>query len=323
MTDWNQLNNHQRNNSQPLIMFKEITLCCALILVLSLSGASSEEQPFRSHFAKTDQLSHKELRYAFDELNKFLEAARGSTDPSGLKAAKKLRSLVPGAKESHLQRAARYYVYLNEFESCEPKSVEYMFDVLRGCEFAEPGREATSGSGRVRSKRWMEKQLESLLVRASGKCRSYVETWFRDSEKKVDLKSRQALYELMSHDAIEMADDLGDFCANSVLKDQRLARQLSTMDQNQLRKFFTTYISEHFVEPCKKYVGPLSGVMGAAYGLGVMPGSKLFDEPSQDFLDATHRYIRCKSHLGWNISSLGREANVAAQRYLEGKKEAL
>lgn len=306
-------------------MLKIIILISLLTLVVS-SSASPVQRGFKTRLSKTDELSENELEFAFDELEYYLSKNVDAKDAGGLKAAKKLKPM-PGFGETYLQRAAKIYIYLSEFETCEPKAIGYMFDVLRGRQFAEPQQRATHKHGLAREKTRLERLLEGALVRASGKCRSFVEVWFRDTEKKIEPKSKRLLYDLMSHEAIKqrVADRLGETFAERVVGDDNLARKLSGMDYDQLYRFFYGHITDNYIKPCRKYVDVMSAVMvrGSGFGFGYSRWAKtLFDEPSGDFLDSTYRFHRCRFDLGVETSVMNTYTSAAVRRYEQVKKQA-
>lgn len=262
-------------------------------------------------FGCMDQLSDRQAKAAFDEFEGYLERHKYENDLRVLEFAKKFSSSwLRGATLS--RKAASLYVYLNEFDQCEPKAIRCMYDAQRGREYAKPKSAAFKLGGEVRFKTRLENLLESSLVRASIKCRSFVEPWFWKTEEKLDVNSRSLLYELMPHHHVtgRLAYVAHRF-VNDTLKKENLLKQVSVMDDTQLVGFFRDRITEKFVKPCEKYFAVMSPLFDLieGFGFGYNPMSKLFFDPiSQDMEDHVRRLDICRRTKPFVVDVYAKEA---------------
>lgn len=241
-----------------------------------------------------------ELNDGFEQLDVYLRTSRNR---DSLRAAKKASSMF-SFQPSRLRNAATYYVHLNEFQTCSPKTIKYMDYVLRGNPEAHPVARVLNWQGRAIIKHHIDRLLESSLVRAGTKCRTFIESWFRETEAKLDADTKENLYSLIQPDTIRdgLNKNLHDFCLKKSLSDPNTKERLPQMSDDDVHVFFENYIEENFMKHCKKYVEVMSPVLERARRLeaqyDVERYSFLFGQPSKELYDSIIRYQECKHYIG-------------------------
>lgn len=276
-------------------MFK-IIVSVFLLVVLGCTSIKTSELGNREVVDKQVAIAR------FNELGPWMAKKVGPNDPMGLNAA---RNLKPNWRnpERHIHKAAEIYVYLNDFQQCEPKAIEYMSNVLLGRRFALPGVERIEYLGRPKTQ--LERLLEATLRRAGGICSSFIEDSFKEAENKLPANDKKLLYEYITSDMFESGKShrLVRKLTNNVLKDEKLSKKLSKYDKEKLHAFFKDKITEYFIRPCQRYVDNMSAFMRTINGLGYLlehSEQTLFDKPSKDLMDSRSRYYLCQSlDQGW------------------------
>lgn len=275
----------------------KILVSLSLLLVLVGTSIAAEIR-----IAGTRDLNNDEMAEAFHEFEEYLETKSDLSDSGALNAAKQH---IPNrdVRYTFSQRAAKIFVHLNEFEQCDPKAIEYMLDVVRGRRLALPGSMATRTTPRTR----LDELLEATLERASGKCKSFVETWFRETENKLEPNTKELLYLFPTHDLVKREDlnKLPEEVTEKILKDENLPKQLSDCDYDQLYRFYYSSLTENVVKPCKNYLDVMSPFVETIIGLGFLtpkPASVLFDKPSNDLIESPSRYDFCSVYVHGSIT---------------------
>lgn len=270
------------------MLFQRLCLTVFVVVALAATGAIC-----------TDRYSGSELEIAFKRLERhFIDTVGvGHDDDAYLKAAKEAQRKFEWG--GYLPRAAKIFVYLKTFDTCKPKTIDYIWHVIRGRPNGVPGH-VVYYPGRpysVIDKTPFDMMLELILKDAGNKCKSFLNDWYKESEAKIDAKSKELLHRLFSHQDINegIVYNVGGIGAKKTLDDAKLKDQLFKMDEDQLRRFYRKYLEENFAKPCKSFLAKVGPVLRSSNRFFNNFG-RLFDEMSQDLSDDLVRLLECGKH---------------------------
>lgn len=136
-------------------------------------------------------------------------------------------------------------------------------------------------------------------------CRSYLEHWFRESDKKVDKDTRDVLAAMFTPELLKSTDNGPASMSAAVVKatanDPKVSIHVKDMKSAGFRKFYKAYVDDKVGKPCSRYVEAMPELMKIAQRFGILESIGIgehFERPSAEFEYSLRLYKLCKHSIG-------------------------